>query len=263
MKTDNTLKLHFHRYEFKYLIAGSTLSGILRELELRLDRDIHSDATGSYFVRSHYFDTDAFDLYYEKLAGLLKRYKFRIRSYSGAPLYTGPLFLELKGRNDSLVYKHRLPLDPGAVERVMKNGTKHFAGLLLDSQATSGTGRRFVYDVFKKRISPSVVVDYYRTAFENRANPDFRVTLDRNVLAYRASSNGHPAGNSRTISDGFTVLEIKFRYHLPGWFHRLIQEFELKRISFSKFAYATDVIYMNTFYSNLDRIFERRPACLN
>ncbi len=263
MELDEAPRLHFHRYEFKYLISGRVLQGILRELELRLERDIHSDATGSYFVRSHYFDTDNFDLYHEKIAGLRKRYKFRMRSYSGTPLYSDPLFLELKGRNDNLICKHRLPLDPAAVENVMKNGTKQFAGMLLDSQVTSGTGRRFVFDVFRKRISPSVVVDYHRTAFENRANPDFRVTLDREVLAYRAGSNGHPAGNCRSISDGFHVLEIKFRYHLPGWFHRLIQEFELKRISFSKFAHATDVIYMNTFHSNLDRIIERRPACLN
>ena len=263
MKTDDAPRLHFHRYEFKYLISGTTLSGILRELELRLERDIYSDATGSYFVRSHYFDTDNFDLYYEKLAGLLKRYKFRLRSYSSEPFYAGPLFLELKGKNDNLVYKHRLPVDPEAVERVMKNGTKHFAGLLLDSNIESSTGKRFIFDVFRRRISPSVVVDYQRTAFENRANPDFRVTLDSDVLAYRAGSNGHPAGNGRYISDGFSILEIKFRYHFPGWFHRLIQEFELKRVSFSKFASATDVIYMNTFYSNLDRIFERRPACLN
>ncbi|MEN8210060.1 MAG: VTC domain-containing protein, partial [Candidatus Fermentibacteria bacterium] len=105
MKTGDAPRLHFHRYEFKYLIEGTTLSGILRELELRLERDIHSDATGSYFVRSHYFDTDTFDLYREKLAGLQRRYKFRLRSYSSSSLYTGPLFLELKGRNDSLVYK--------------------------------------------------------------------------------------------------------------------------------------------------------------
>ncbi len=263
MKTDESLRLHFHRFEFKYLISGKVLAGVLRELELRLDRDIHSDAKGSYFVRSHYFDTDQFDLYHEKLAGLRKRYKFRLRSYSEGEQYSDPLFLELKGRNDNLVFKHRLPLDSGKVDSIMRKGTKHFAGMLLDSQVIDNTGQRFVFDVFRKRISPSVVVDYHRTAFENRANPDFRVTLDSEVLACRAGSNGRPSGNYHTISDGFTVLEIKFRYHFPVWFHRLIQEFELKRISFSKFAYATDVVYMNTYYSYLDRVIERRPACLN
>lgn len=263
MKMDDAPRLHFHRYEFKYLISGSTLSGILRELELRMNRDIHSDTTGSYFVRSHYFDTDSFDLFYEKLAGLRKRYKFRMRSYSSTARYSDPLFLELKGRIDSLVYKHRLLLNPGAIEKSMKDGTIRFAELMLDTHASSKIISRFVFDTFRKRISPSVVVDYHRTAFENRANPDFRVTLDSEALAYRADSNGHPVGNSRMISDGFHVLEIKFRYHLPAWFHRLIQEFELKRVSFSKFAHATDVVYMNTYYSNLDRVIERRPACLN
>jgi len=263
MTKKNSPRLHFHRYEFKYLISGRVLSGILRELELRLDRDIYSDENGSYFVRSHYFDTDSFDLYYEKLAGLRKRYKFRLRSYSSRSVYSDPLFLELKGKNDNLVYKHRLQIAPEKVEDTMRKGTKHFAGFLLDSQVESNAGRRFVFDVFRKKISPSVVVDYHRTAFENQANPDFRVTLDSEIIAYRAESNGHPTGIGQMMVDGFQILEIKFRYHLPDWFHRLIQEFELRRISYSKFARATDAIYMDTYYSYLDRIIERRPACLN
>ncbi len=256
-------RLHFHRYEFKYLISGSVLAGIMRELELRLERDIHSDINGSYFIRSHYFDTDKFDLFYEKLAGLRKRYKFRFRNYCSTPAYTNPLFLELKGRDDSLVFKHRLLLDPEGTEYSMSKGTNSFSGFLLDSGSINGTGKRFVFDAFRKKLSPSVVVDYRRTAFENRANPDFRVTLDSQVVAYRAGSDGHPVGRSHNIANGFQVLEIKFRYHLPNWFHRLIQEFELKRVSFSKFAHATDVIYMKSYDSYLDKVLERRPACLS
>lgn len=256
-------RLHFHRYEFKYILTSELLRGITRELDLRLDRDVHSGARGDYFVRSHYFDTDAFDLYYEKLAGLRKRYKFRIRSYSDSDSYTPPLFLELKGRNNNLVYKHRMLLDPETAEEALGQGTKTLAGILMEREHLCNTGRRFVFDVFRKRISPSVVVDYHRSAFENRANPDFRVTLDRAVMAYRALPSGHPAGTCRTISDGFHILEIKFRYRMPSWFLRLIQEFQLKLVSFSKFAFATGAVFMDSIPSSLDRKFERRPACLS
>lgn len=256
-------RLHFHRYEFKYLLSTGELPGIVRELDLRLDKDVHSGIDGSYFVRSHYFDTDGFDLYFEKLAGLRKRYKFRLRSYSGTPAYSEPLFLELKGRNNNLVYKHRMLLDPAMAESSLLCGTKDLAVGLLEKGGLCNTGSRFVYDVFRKRISPSVVVDYRRTAWENRANPDFRVTLDTDVLAFRAGSDGHPRGVGRTVSDGYHILEIKFRYRMPAWFLRLIQEFQLRLVSFSKFAHATGSVFMDSMPGSLDRMFERRPACLS
>jgi len=263
MNASEAPRLHFHRYEFKYLVTGDRLAAVLRELETRLQRDAHSDRTGSYFVRSHYFDTDDFDVYHEKVAGLRERYKFRLRNYSSGTSFSSPLFLELKGKVDNLVHKHRMVLDPVATEEALSRDTTALAGLILQSGEMNGTGSRFVFDAFRKRISPSVIVDYDRTAFENDADPDFRATLDRNVLALRAGHDGHPRGEASPIVGDLQILEIKFRYRLPRWFHRLIQEIELERISLSKFAVATEVSYLNTRHSSLNRVLERRAACLN
>jgi hypothetical protein len=263
MNLDPAPKLHFHRYEFKYLVSGEKLAAVLRELELRLQRDVHSDRTGSYFVRSHYFDTDGFDVYHEKVAGLRERYKFRLRNYSTSPAYCAPLFLELKGKVDNLIHKHRLVLDPQKAEIALAIDTTALAELILESGTMNGTGSRFVFDVFRKRISPSVVVDYHRTAFENSADPDFRATLDREILSIRAGHDGHPQGPARPITGDVQILEIKFRYRLPRWFHRLIQELQLERVSISKFAVATELAYMTDRHSSLNRILERRTACLN
>ena len=38
----------------------------------------------------------------------------------------------------------------------------------------------------------------------------------------------------KQVVAGFTILEVKFRHHLPSWFHRVIQTHELRRISISK-----------------------------
>ena len=80
---------------------------------------------------------------------------------------------------------------------------------------------------------------------------------------FRAGSDGHPRGGCRTVSDGYHVLEIKFRYRMPAWFLRLIQEFQLRLVSFSKFAHATGSVFMDSMPGSLDRMFERRPACLS
>ena len=255
-------RLHFHRFEFKYIVSGELLARIERELALRMERDRHSGEDGSYFIRSIYFDTDSFAWHAEKKAGLFKRYKYRLRTYRDGQHYSDPIFLELKGRSDVLVYKHRQVLDSRNLEALLSAGMGTLCTAIAESDSENRVGQRFVFDVFRMRLSPSVVVDYNRTAFENHANPDFRATLDRLVFAYRAGSNGLPEGHPFQITPDFTVLEIKFRYHLPAWFHRLIQECELWRRSFSKFERATDAAYMNNSAARLNRLLERRKACL-
>mgnify|MGYP006130979537 FL=1 len=35
---------------------------------------------------------------------------------------------------------------------------------------------------------------------------------------------------------GYTILEVKFDRSIPAWFHRIIQSYNLKRQSISKFV---------------------------
>jgi hypothetical protein len=255
-------KLHFHRFEFKYLVSGEILERIEHELSLRMERDRHSGTDGSYAIRSIYFDSEAFHWLSEKKAGLYERYKFRLRSYTLEKRYSTPVFLELKGKSDVLVYKHRQFLDPHSLKDSLSAGMVTFCEDIIGSECCSRVGQRFVHDIFRMRLSPSVVVDYRRAAFENSANPDFRVTIDRDVFATRAGDDGLPRGVPYDLTPGFVVLEIKFRYHLPAWFHRMIGEYELWRKSFSKFERATDAVYMMDRTARLNRILERKTACL-
>ena len=63
------------------------------------------------------------------------------------------------------------------------------------------------------------------------------MTFDDNL---RGTATGQlfpgPADRSIRVLPGYTILEVKFRYHLPKWFHRLIQSTELRRVSISKFC---------------------------
>lgn len=249
------LKLHFHRYEFKYLVSGDSLGTVLDAFEKRMERDIHSSPNGSYFVRSLYFDTADFRYHREKEAGLHSRHKFRVRSYSKDPV--SPIYLELKGKYDNLVYKHRQSLEAGGLSEAMAGGISSLCGFVLKSPGCNGVGHHFVADCFRGRLSPSLLVDYNRTAFESGANPDFRATIDHSVTAFKAGRNGSVIGHPVQLSPSFSVLEIKFRYHLPGWFHRLLQVLELVRVPFSKFHRAGEGLWMTCSNSLLDRKVER------
>jgi hypothetical protein len=258
---DRTItRLHFHRFEFKYLIRGEVLERIERELALRMQRDAHSGPDGSYPIRSIYFDSLNFRWLGEKKAGLSDRYKFRLRTYDQGDRYTDPVFLELKGKSDVLVYKHRQILEASSLADSLSAGMTGFTDYILAGEFNR-IGESFVHHVFRMRLSPSVVVDYRRTAFENRANPDFRVTIDRDIKASMASGSGLPAGHPVRLADGLAVLEIKFRYHLPAWFHRVIEECELWRRSYSKFERGTDAVYNADRTGRLNRMLERKTAC--
>ncbi|MFO7950494.1 MAG: polyphosphate polymerase domain-containing protein [Candidatus Fermentibacteraceae bacterium] len=254
-------RLHFHRYEFKYLLRPFEEERVLAELERRMERDVHSSSQGYYYVRSHYFDSAGLVCHREKIHGHRRRHKFRLRMYSESDRFRDPLFMELKGKDDMLVYKHRMPLEAEGVAPALSAGRSAIADLVASSPGANGVADSFLFDLFRRGLSPSVVVEYRRTAFQHRADPDFRATLDTGIIARRCGQSGLPTGRPQDLASSFSVLEIKFRYRLPAWFHRLIQDLQLRRRSFSKFSEATERVYIDDPAGALDRFMERGVIC--
>jgi hypothetical protein len=255
-------RLHFHRYEFKYLLRPMEERKVLAELARRMERDAHSSSGGYYFVRSHYFDSHCLSCYREKINGHRRRHKFRLRMYSGEDRFRDPIFMELKGKDDMLVYKHRMPLEADGLARALESGRGAIADLVTTTPGANGVAGSFVFDLFRRGLSPSVVVDYRRSAFVDPANPDFRVTLDCRIMAQRCSRCGLPVGMPRDLSSPLSVLEVKFRYSMPAWFHRLLQELQLRRMSFSKFSVATRRVHIDDPAGRVHRCVERGVDCL-
>ena len=52
--------------------------------------------------------------------------------------------------------------------------------------------------------------------------------------------------NWKSCIPGYDILEVKFDFTIPPWFHRIIQNYQLKRLSVSKFVLgleATNLAY--------------------
>ena len=82
-----------------------------------------------------------------------------------------------------------------------------------------------------------MLVDYDRRAYFNRFGLLFRLTFDNNIL----SSPSKKLFNKRFLNfketrAGYTILELKFERSIQSWFHRIIQNYNLSRMSISKFA---------------------------
>ncbi|MDJ0836382.1 MAG: polyphosphate polymerase domain-containing protein [Acidobacteriota bacterium] len=228
--------LHFNRYEFKYILEPGLRRDIERELNffMALDPFVAGKPDKKYTVRSLYFDNRGFTHYYDKIDGQLTRSKFRLRTYTRDPAEPCAAFLEIKGRHNNIVFKHRTPLDmpDGACFAEQQGGT---VDRILRLSRPDEVLQQFRFELARRFIKPVMLIDYRRRPYVSRLDPEFRVTFDEQLYG-EATEDLFPdkVGFRRSILTGKTVLEVKFRYHVPSWFHRIIQTYELHRISISK-----------------------------
>ena len=233
-------KLHFSRFEFKYVLPKDLRDQIEAELShfVALDPYVEKQEGQKYMVRSLYWDDERLTAYNDKIDGLIHRSKFRLRTYTNEAESKAPRFLEIKGRHDNLVFKHRIPVDIGPNEANVSGSD--LSDLILARTEESEVRNRFLFSVLKRRIKPYAVVDYLRRPYISRFDPEFRLTFDEQLHSVDSDQLfPRNTDRGRRIAPGYTVMELKFRRHVPSWFHRIIQAYELRRRSFSKICAAT------------------------
>ncbi len=238
-------KLHFARFEFKYLLAKNLRDEIEKELQyfMGFDPFVEDKPDYKYFVRSLYFDDPYFSAYYDKTDGVHTRSKFRVRTYSEVSVDEIPKFLELKGRYNNLVFKHRVKCHLNG-ERAFQGGPDLIKNILSYSDKEAVLDQ-FQFEYYRKRLKPVVLVDYWRRPYISKYDPEFRLTFDE-ALSSTSTSSLFPVSmkTGKTILAGYTIMEVKFRYHMPAWFHRIIQSFELRRISISKMCKGVEACHL-------------------
>lgn len=231
--------LHFSRFEFKYVLDRARRERVEADLRhfVELDPHVLRAPDHVYFVRSLYFDDAALSAYHAKCDGLLTRAKFRLRTYGRQPGLT-QRFLEIKGRDNHQVWKHRAPVgdagDPNARGNTLVRQ-------LLEHAAAGRVRDEFAFQVFRRGIAPIALVDYVRRPYLSRFDPDFRLTFDSELIA-TATDTLFPNGSSRPVPmlPGHSVMEVKFRHHVPAWFHHILQAHELRRTTISKICAACE-----------------------
>lgn len=95
----------FQRYEFKYLMTCRQQQAILNAMEPYMVPDGYSHSS----IRNLYLDTPSFQLIRRSLEKPVYKEKIRIRSYGRAE-ETDPVFVELKKKYRSVVYKRRISM---------------------------------------------------------------------------------------------------------------------------------------------------------
>ena len=109
----------FKRYELKYLLTRQEKQNVLKSMAEHMKLDDYGRTT----IRNIYFDTDTYRLIRHSLEKPVYKEKLRLRSYGTADKDT-TVFVELKKKYESVVYKRRIAMSEAETERYLSGHEK-------------------------------------------------------------------------------------------------------------------------------------------
>ena len=213
------------RHELKHSISQGEdriLSSRLRKL---FSRDLNAGPDGSYRISSLYFDTPNDTALRQKLDGVNCREKFRLRYYGDDLSF---IRLEKKYKINGLCGKRSTRITQEQVEMLLSGDI----GFLLSGDALM----QELYSKMKGQLLvPRTIVTYDREAFLYEPG-NVRITLDRNLRTGLASREFlDPDVFHAPVSDGVTVLEVKYDELLPNFLYDAMNLGSLRQTTFSKY----------------------------
>ena len=220
-------KTVFKRYEFKYMITEEQKAKLLKAMEPYMSLDQY----GRTVIRNIYFDTDNYRLIRRSIEKPAYKEKLRIRSYNRAkPQST--VFVELKKKYDSIVYKRRISLTE-------KTAMDCVQGKHSFKNKTQISNEIDYFMSFYKNLHPVVFLSYEREAFYALNGDDFRITFDDNILCRQTDlSLESDVWGTPILDEGKILMEIKCSCGIPLWMTRVLSEEHIYKTSFSKYGTA-------------------------
>lgn len=215
-----------YRHELKHYINIADCRELRSRLRVLAQPDQNATENGCYKIRSLYFDNYADKVVTEKLSGVSRREKFRLRYYNDDPSF---IRLEKKSKANKLCLKQSAMLTNHQCEEIL-NGNYNFLKasdfpLLLELYTK----------IHYQHLRPKNIVDYTREAYIFKAG-NVRITFDSNI---RTSNNvtGFLNPELSTVPSANTViLEIKFDDFLPDVIRDIVQLNSRHETEFSKYV---------------------------
>ena len=213
------------RHELKHEINLSDMLVLRARLSHVMQRDAHGK-DGGYFIRSLYFD-DIYDTaLYDKINGVNKREKFRIRYYD---FDTSCIKLEKKSKINGLCSKASVRLSVDEADRIARG----------DIAWMKDCDRELVRELYSRMccgLAPKVVVDYKREAFVFFAG-NVRVTLDSDIrTGLRCRDFLNPDIVTVPVAHNPIILEVKWDEFLPDIIRSAVTLDGRRSAAFSKYA---------------------------
>lgn len=220
------------RHEYKYIISVQHAMILRERLSGIMQKDIHGGKSGSYEIRSIYFDDESDSCYHQNEAGTDPRSKYRIRIYDASK---ERIMLEKKIKKNGMTKKLQQTLTPEEYRILTDSDIHDFPAFILSDDM--GKLFRELFLLKQTRLmQPKVIVSYERTPF-TEGNGNVRVTFDDGM----ASSPDFDAFFERKLHArpimpaGMTLMEVKYDEFLPAYIKEVLETGHLRQTNFSKY----------------------------
>ncbi|MGL4737006.1 MAG: polyphosphate polymerase domain-containing protein [Cellulosilyticaceae bacterium] len=217
-----------YRHELKYDISYAEYMVLHQKLRFLIQPDSYVDESGRYKVTSLYFDNLDDKVLREKMDGVSRREKFRLRYYNDA---TSNIKLEKKQKVNGLCLKTSAAISKDACERLLAGEDDW-----MDDRSHS-LQQELDFQMKTQILRPQVLVLYEREPYVYEVG-NVRVTFDMNI---RTSLSSTDFLNTEVASVpinvyGRMIMEVKYDTFLPGHIQDMLQLGRARVGAFSKYA---------------------------
>ena len=215
------------RHEYKHVITYEDYLVISSRLRSIVQFDSHAGENGTYLVHSLYFDNLKDKVLREKIDGIDRREKFRIRYYNENTSY---IMLEKKSKIHELCDKQSVQLKKEQVEAICSGDIEFL--LHSEDKLCQELYAKMRYQLLK----PRCIVEYERIPFVYKPG-NVRITFDSNVRTGLYHDKFFD-GNITTVptEPGTIILEVKYDAFLPEIIEKAVRVPNRRASAFSKYA---------------------------
>ena len=223
----------FRRVEKKYILTREQYLYLKEIIKEKMVEDEHGKST----ICNLYFDTEQYDLIRHSITKPIFKDKIRLRSYN-IPTIDSTVFLEIKRKYDGIVSKRR-------IEMSLKDFYEYVNKRNIDLQENQ-IKKELDYYFNYYNLEPTMFLSYYRRAYYDKHNRDFRITFDSHILA-REYDLELEKGNYgiHILEKNKYIMEIKTLGAIPMWFVKILNNVKICPCGFSKYGEAYTQLILN------------------
>jgi hypothetical protein len=219
---------HRLRHELKYHLNFMQYQILRRKLGAVLKLDSHAGPDGRYHIRTLYFDDFRNTAFFDKMAGVSTRKKYRMRIYNCSDDF---IKFERKSKFSEYVCKETELISRAEADRIICGDVS------LLSNSDKQLLRCFYLECRRNLMRPVVLVDYLREAYVHPVG-NVRITFD---IGVRTALGPVSFFDSDTCTvtvceEPGVILEVKFDNVLPQIVRGLFSSGILPRSALGKFA---------------------------
>lgn len=214
------------RHEYKHIISFADMLQLRNTLSCLFSHDSNAGSDGTYYVRSLYFDNYFDKALMEKLDGIDKREKFRIRYYGDDTEF---IRLEKKSKIHTLCSKTSCQISKEQCRDII------FGNISFMRHSDSDLIKELYAKMHYQLLRPKCIVAYRRESFIYSPG-NVRITLDFNISGSNNISEFLNPGTPLLNLYHNAILEVKWDEFLPSIVKDAVRIPCRQASAFSKYA---------------------------